>query len=261
MKERDRYLPASNPAVKKRRRYAFLNGPDDSATIVFSRNGQSAEKTVKRYLSDDLKDPVKTDPKWKILNNNIGYVDMGRLEIKEIDAMWDMLKATSAIIFDIRNYPKGTVYAIGAKLFGREDFVTFTQPDPDYPGKFYWNKILSIGKNGNDKFKGKVILLVNEMTQSHGEFTVMGLQCAPNAITIGSQTAGADGNVSDAIFPDGTSTYITGLGVYYPDGTQTQRTGVKIDIEVQPTVSGIAEGRDEILEKAIKTASEKPIKN
>lgn len=256
MKERDRYLPASNPAVKKRRRYAFLNGPDDSAAIVFSRNGQSAEKTVKRYLSNELKDPVKNDPKWKILDGNIGFVDMGTIEIKEVNAMWNALKSTKAIIFDVRNYPKGTIYAVASKLFRRQKFVVFTQPDIDYPGKFYQEKELEIGSKGKDNFVGKIIVLVNEMTQSHAEFTVMGLQSSPNSITIGSQTAGADGNVSGAIFPTGTKSYITGLGVFYPDGTQTQRKGVKIDIEVEPTIIGIAAGRDEVLEKAIKIASE-----
>ncbi|MFN3999381.1 hypothetical protein [Algoriphagus sp.] len=35
------------------------------------------------------------------------------------------------------------------------------------------------------------------------------------------------------------------------DGTETQRKGVKIEIEVNPTIQGIIAGKDEILEKAI----------
>lgn len=41
------------------------------------------------------------------------------------------------------------------------------------------------------------------------------------------------------------------IGVYYPDGTETQRTGVRIDVPIKPTIKGIKEGRDELLEKAI----------
>jgi C-terminal processing protease CtpA/Prc len=41
------------------------------------------------------------------------------------------------------------------------------------------------------------------------------------------------------------------FGVYYPDGTETQQIGIIPDIEVMPTIKGIREGRDELLEKAI----------
>ena len=44
---------------------------------------------------------------------------------------------------------------------------------------------------------------------------------------------------------------ISGTGVYYPDGSETQRVGVKLVMEVKPTIRGIIEGRDELLEKAI----------
>lgn len=44
---------------------------------------------------------------------------------------------------------------------------------------------------------------------------------------------------------------ISGIGVYYPDGIETQRIGIVPDIEIKPTIQGIKEGRDEVLEKAI----------
>jgi C-terminal processing protease CtpA/Prc len=51
--------------------------------------------------------------------------------------------------------------------------------------------------------------------------------------------------------PGGMATYISGLGVYYPDKKPTQGIGIVPDIEVKPTIKGIAEGKDEVLEKAI----------
>ncbi len=71
------------------------------------------------------------------------------------------------------------------------------------------------------------------------------------AMVIGSTTAGADGNVSPIIFPGNIRTMISGIGVYYPDGTETQRVGIIPDIEVKPTIKGIKEGKDKVLEKAI----------
>ena len=43
---------------------------------------------------------------------------------------------------------------------------------------------------------------------------------------------------------------ISGIGIYYPDGIETQRVGIVPDIEVHPTIEGIRQGRDEVLETA-----------
>ena len=79
----------------------------------------------------------------------------------------------------------------------------------------------------------------------------MALRLAPKAAVIGSTTAGADGNVSKIYLPGNVMTMISGIGVYYPDGKETQRIGIVPDIESRPTIKGITEGKDEVLEKAI----------
>ena len=58
---------------------------------------------------------------------------------------------------------------------------------------------------------------------------------------------------NDSFFylPGGIQTMISGLGVYYPNGQETQRVGIIPDIEVKPTLKGIKEGKDELLEKAM----------
>jgi C-terminal processing protease CtpA/Prc len=45
---------------------------------------------------------------------------------------------------------------------------------------------------------------------------------------------------------------ISGIGVYYPDNKPTQRVGIVPDIEVKPTIDGIRDGRDEVLEEALR---------
>jgi C-terminal processing protease CtpA/Prc len=190
----------------------------------------------------------------KILEGNIGYINMGVLEVKDVSDVMEKVMKCKAIIFDVRNYPKGTMYSVMEFLNNKEvNFVKFTHINYKYPGVIEYQKTnYRVGKKGNDDyFKGKVIVLFDENTQSHAEFTVMSLQTAPDVVCIGSQTAGADGNVSFIIYPGGYKTNLTGLGVYYPDGRETQRIGIVPDIEVKPTIQGIREGRDEVLEKAI----------
>ena len=95
------------------------------------------------------------------------------------------------------------------------------------------------------------MILIDEQTQSRAEFTVMALRTAPDAIVVGSQTSGADGNVSQIDLPGGIRTFYSGLGVFYPDGTPTQRIGIVPDVVVTPTISGIQNGVDEVLQRAV----------
>ncbi len=79
----------------------------------------------------------------------------------------------------------------------------------------------------------------------------MAFQSSPNVKVIGSQTAGADGNVTAIVLPGGIFTMISSIGIFYPDNSPTQGIGVKIDDIVKPTLRGIIDRKDELLQKAI----------
>lgn len=106
-----------------------------------------------------------------------------------------------------------------------------------------------------EPYKGRVILLVNELTQSNPEFQAMALQRCPQTLTIGSPTSGADGDIVRIPLPGGLMTCFSGIGVFYPDGTPTQAVGVRLDVEVNDTVESLQAGRDLVLEKALELAS------
>lgn len=256
IKEKSKYIGASNEATKLRNMYyAIFSGPTDSVRATFERDGVIVEKTLYRYYYKNFQykwiDDSKNDT-CKILDGNIGYLNLGLLQIRQTDKYLNKLKDTRAIIFDVRNYPNGTMYRIADFLNAdKRPFAKFTNPDISYPGVYHFSKSYYCGKKNNDPYKGKVILLFNEESQSHAEFTLMALQTAPDVVGIGSQTAGADGNVSLFTFPGNYKTYITGIGVYYPDGRETQRIGIVPDIEIKPTIEGLRLNRDELLEKAI----------
>ena len=239
--------------------FNYITGGKDSVVeLAYTRNDKNYTATVKRYRYEELKYQYKQDKtSFKILDNNIGYVNMGLLERKQVDSMMATLKNTKAIVFDIRNYPRETMGRICEYLKTRyTPFAKIIYPDLNYPGNFRWvESKITVGSSSSTKgifhYTGKVVLLVNEYTQSQAEWTTMALQTVNGAITIGSQTSGADGNVSTLKLTGNYQTYMTGLGIFYPDGTPTQRTGVKLDIVVKPTVRGIKEGKDEVLEKAL----------
>lgn len=261
LEEKRPYIGASNEATRLRNsNYAVFNGETDSIKTTFERDGKIIQKTVYRYFYREFKDQRSEDEQeaYKIMDGNIGYVNMGALKYIQTKQVLKKLKKTKAIIFDVRNYPNGTMYQIANFLNDEQKaFAAFTTPDLSYPGTFKHTNPYYCGKKNKRAYKGKVIVLFNEETQSHAEFTVMALQTAPDVTCIGSQTAGADGNVSLITFPGNYKTYMTGIGVYYPDGRETQRIGMVPDIEVKPSIEGIRAGRDEVLEKAIALLSER----
>ncbi|QCX39254.1 peptidase S41 [Aureibaculum algae] len=255
---RDKYISGSNTSVKLRNaKGKLLSGSKETVTITFERNNIIQEKNIKRHPYYALKIEKSIDDTWKIFKNNIGYVNMGQLEKDDVKLVMDTLAGTKAIIFDIRNYPKGTMYPILEYLHKKPKvFAKFTKPDLSYIGKFNWAETYTCGRENPHSYSGKVILLVNETTQSHAEFTAMGLQTAENAITIGSQTSGADGNISMVRIIDNLYTVFSGIGVFYPNGKETQRIGIVPDINVLPTIEGVKKAQDEVLEKALEVALE-----
>lgn len=238
----------------------LTGGTDSTVTLTIRRNHKSFTKTFRRYpFSQFTPWAEPKGPAWKILDNNIGYVNMAILERIQVDSMMQALRNTHTIIFDIRNYPKGTMWSIIEYLHTKPvHFANLTYPYLAYPGTFKWTRPIALGgpmsAGRKDKvfhYTGKILALVNEDTQSQAEWTAMAFQTVPGCVTLGSQTSGADGNASQVYLPGGYFTYMTGLGVFYPDGSPTQRVGVKVDITVLPTPQGIAAGRDEVLEAAL----------
>ncbi len=164
----------------------------------------------------------------------------------------EAFKNTKGIIIDIRNYPSTFVpFSLGSFfLSSSTPFVKFTNGNADNPGEFTFTEPIEIPKS-KDPFRGKLVVIVNELSQSQAEYTAMAFRAGGNTTIIGSTTAGADGNVSTILLPGGLRTMISGIGVYYPDGKETQRLGIVPDLVVKPTIEGIKNGKDELLEKAI----------
>ncbi|MFZ6010034.1 MAG: S41 family peptidase [Bacteroidota bacterium] len=134
--------------------------------------------------------------------------------------------------------------------------MKFSSGSIEYPGVFTMTNDLKVGKPNPDYYKGKIVIIVNETTQSSAEYHAMAFRTAPKAKVIGSTTAGADGNVSNIVLPGGINTMISGIGVYYPDGKETQRIGIVPDVEVKPTIQGVKDKKDELLEVATKMISD-----
>ena len=255
------FVSASNESSLLRdvRQLMFV-GPTPNVTLTLVQDGQEQTKNVARYpyfvFRDQFQRRVripKAPCRW--VSDSVGYVDMGHLKHRHVDSVMNAFKLAKALIFDLRNYPNGTLFAVAAHLnFQPKPMGQLVRPHRGFPGLFEPLRMVYAGSRNSNPYKGQVLVLVNEETQSQAEFTAMAFQTAEWALTVGSETAGADGDITWIPLPGGYQTAMSGLGVYYPDGRETQRIGIVPDIEVRPTIKGILAGHDEVLDKAIDVA-------
>ncbi len=257
------FRASNKPTTDKYIAEYLLIGTTDSVSLKIKRNKDTLICKVPRILRLDrqsLIDKKRSLSPFKSLNKDIAYLNLGALYNLQIDSLFNNhIKGKKGLIIDLREYPNETYYKLCSKLI-KEDSVVFVKinaPNINKLGDFSNEFTLYVNGDSTNYFKGSVVLLINENTQSQGEFSAMALELAPDVIKIGSQTAGADGNVSQVYLPFGITTSFSGLAITYPDGTQTQRIGIKPDIEVKRTLQDIIKGEDTLLNFAIKYLKEK----
>lgn len=252
--------PASNEPTKLRDiAKNLLRGNDSTFALTVQRDGATFPMDVQRFdaKSNDFNLGIdwahhKPDSCYRLLSPEVGYIYLGNIQQHLLPTIFEQFKNTKGIVIDIRNYPaQFVVFSLGKYLLPKPaEFVRFTNGAIEFPGLFRQTPVLEVGEKNDDFYNGKVVILINELTQSQAEYTTMAFRTAPQATVIGSTTAAADGNVSNFSLPGGLNTMITGIGVFYPDGKPTQRVGILPDIVMKPTIAGIRAGRDEVLEKA-----------
>lgn len=254
-----KFYPASNYTTQLRDLAKdMLRGNSRSFKIEIKRGNETLVKTIKRYRLDSINTRLDgsyslPDSCYRLIANDIGYINLGNIKSNLLPNMFKKFKSTKGLIIDIRNYPSEfVVFSLGNYLLPASvPFVKFSIANLNQPGSFLWGTIMNAGYNNSDYYSGRIVILVNEITQSQGEYTAMALRASKNATVMGSTTAGADGNVSIFYLPGKLRTMISGIGVYYPDGQETQRVGIVPDTVVTPTIAGVKEKRDELLDRAI----------
>ena len=244
---------------------AVLSRMDSLTNFTILRNGDtlhvaSLNKTAWE-LHQDKQKRIKQGTKrqlYKWINDSVAYINLESATFSNFSRNYRPIKQAKTIIFDLRCYPDVLLFEKIADYFIPENstFAITTYADTDYPGLLRYSR--SSNYVGNKKyFKGQIIVLVNEQTESFSEYLTMLFQANPNTITVGRSTSGSDGDVSILSFPGGIKTIYSGIGIYYPDMVPTQRRGVKIDYIVEPTIPSVINEVDLIMEKAIQLANKK----
>lgn len=258
--ERQRLVNASNEATRRRRAILELNRWDSrrvDAVCVRGNDTLSVVLTDFNLLNEipgctSVIEPY--DYQEKLASKNIVYLPIGALGAEMLTEMEDRLMRADGLILDCRGYPTDDSFydTLSDLLFPHPvSYMEIARLDIRNPGVFSFDSEYTAGRENPDAYKGKLVILVNSETQSAAETAVMMFQKVPGSMTVGSQSAGADGSAVSLALPGGLETIFTGEGCYYPGREAVQRKGVRIDCVVCPTKERVLEGRDEPLEKAI----------
>jgi C-terminal processing protease CtpA/Prc len=261
MRARGRLVPASHRvAWGYSTARDMLRGPKDSAVTltVKGADGKARDVDVKRTRTYQMswRDP---DTSYRLLDEHTGYAHLGALTPGEVDAMFVAFKDADAIIFDLRNYPQGTAWSIAPRInehpwptYGALFQRRLVQPSggEEMTARFQFQQ--PIPKSEHWKYKGRIVVLIDERAISQSEHTALFFEAATDPVFIGTKTAGANGDVTNLCIPGGLCVTFTGHDVRHADGRQLQRVGIQPDIRVRPTIADVRAGRDRVLERARK---------
>jgi C-terminal processing protease CtpA/Prc len=256
-------ISGSTDEARDQRIAGFLLAGDEGSTVnlgVRGADGKQRAITLARSMANTTAMWAKSAaPHWKKLAGNIGYVDLTELVVPEVGPMFDDLRDTHAIVFDMRGYPNSTAWSIAPRINTKQakHGAQFLKPlavgdggeQVDMRVRFL-QSIPELPKEARI-YTGKIVVLIDDRAISQAEHTCLFFEAVAGATFIGSPTHGANGDVTVMRLPGGLRMSFTGQEVRHVDGRQLQRVGIQPDLAVRPTIAGLRAGKDEVLDRAL----------
>lgn len=260
-----RAFTASTPWAFRNFAAGLLLRGEEGSTAVLKLRGLDGGEREASFVRDSKKTPPPPQGEVvRVLPGNLGYVDLPRLGRGEVDAMFEKVKGTRGLILDMRGYPQGTAWRIAPRIntrnaktgaqFRRSQVSAFSFEEEE--AGFYFSQPLPELPPGVEKYTAPTVMLIDDRAISQAEHSGLFYEAASGTKFIGSPTAGANGDVTRCPLPGGIWMMFGGHDVRHADGRQLQRVGLVPDVEVEPTRQGIAAGRDEVLERAVRYLTE-----
>lgn len=233
-------------------------GPRDSAMRLKVQSPGAAQREVVLHRTvspDETKELLPSTVAE--LEPGIFYFDIDRASTDDLDAALPKLSEAKSVIFDLRGYPWKTndfLHYLSDQALESQIWQTpiVTKPDRlsvEYDTSGRW-ELLPF----EPQIKGRIIFMTGGGAISNAE-SVMGIiEAYRLADIVGETTAGTNGNINPFAVPGRYVLSWTGMRVLKHDGTRHHGVGISPTHPVSRTIKGIAEGRDEVLEKALELA-------
>ena len=191
----------------------------------------------------------------------IVYVDLDRITDAGLAAAMPRLRAARGIVVDMRGYPRGvrtpTLLALFADSTMRSArFEVPVVTHPDRRGVQYVDGAWEVPPPAQ-RLRAPVAFLTGGGAVSYAETTMGIVEAFGLGDIVGEATAGTNGNVNPFALPGGVQVMWTGMRVRKHDGSPHHGVGIRPTVPVAPTLRGIREGRDEVLERGLDVVAQR----
>ena len=195
---------------------------------------------------------------------HIGYIHIrdftGAGWADDADRALEALPGIGGLVLDVRGNAGGTEslmlpiagrFADRTRLFDR----VYYRNGPNH-GDFHDGIDRYVGPRGARSFTGPIVLLTNRRVFSTGESFVSALRTMPHVTVLGDTTGGGAGNPINRELPNGWSVRVSRWKVVTADGLTYEGVGLPPDVPVQISPEHAEQGRDTILEHALRLLEE-----
>jgi C-terminal processing protease CtpA/Prc len=235
-----------------------LAGPEGSQIALKVRSPNGHTRLVRLSRTEPTPRLERRDtPALAEVRPGIVYMDLDRVTEDQFNAALDQLPAAKGLILDLRGYPEFTNVWVSHLIdepIASPQFHVPTPRRPDREGMTFHFANWSVDPEA-PRFRGKVAFLTDARAMSRPEVWAGMVEHYRLAEIVGETTAGTNGEVNWSRLPAGYDLTWTGMKLLKHDGSQHHGVGIHPTVPVSPTLRGIAEGRDEILERAIEVVS------
>lgn len=185
------------------------------------------------------------------------YVNLDSVPEAEFQAALPRLAAAKAVIFDLRGYPQMSPAFLQHLSGNRLESAQWRVPLVTEPDRQHWAWETPNRwdlKPLKPRISGKLVFLTDASAISYAESCLGIVEAYKLAEIVGEPTAGTNGNINPFTLPGGFTINWTGMKVLKHDGSPHHGVGIRPTVPVRPTLKGLAEGRDEVLEKGLEVA-------
>ena len=239
--------------VRWRAAREFALGPAGrTVAIGVERAGRRITVAIKHESSRFA--PLRRPDAIAEVKPGIYYVDLSRFDPNAFAANRDKLAAAKGIVFDARGQPSEPARdVVRYWLTGPDIAQWMILPRFDKPfGRYDTGWSIGWQVEGDGAIaKPKKVLLMDGRAVGYAESLIGYFAGQKTGRIMGERSGGVNGNIDVAQLPGGLYYVFTGMEFTRHDGSVFHREGFAPDEEVVPTIAGLAEGRDELLERAL----------
>lgn len=196
-------------------------------------------------------------PSGKI-EEGIYYLNLDLTPMPGIKRLMPELQKAKSIICDLRGAPKGSHPLICHLLKEQNTSKWIWVPQVIYPDyeKVTYKKLEWQLEPLKPFLTAKMIFIVNSRTIGYAESILSYIEHHKLGTIVGQPTAGTNGKVNSFYLFGKYLIRWTGMKVVKHNGSPHHGVGIIPHVRVERTLKGVKEGRDQLLEKAIKIAKQ-----